>query len=42
MFYSAVPDGFSRVDDIRLDGGSLTIEDRSTGRTLKLRASRSL
>ena len=42
MFYSAVPDGFSRVDDIRLDGGSLTIEDRSSGRTLKLRTSRSL
>jgi len=42
MFYSAVPEGFSRVDDVRLEGGTLTIEDRSSGRSLKLRASRSL
>jgi hypothetical protein len=42
MFYTQVPDGFSRVDDVRLEGGTLTIEDRTAARTVRLAASRQL
>lgn len=42
MFYTRVPDGFQKVDDVRLEGGTLTIEDRGAGRTVKLAASRGL
>jgi hypothetical protein len=39
MFYTRVPDGFRKVDDVRLQDGTLTIEDRTAGRTIKLAAS---
>jgi hypothetical protein len=39
MFYTRVPDGFKKVDDVRLQDGSLTIEDRGAGKTIKLAAS---
>jgi hypothetical protein len=42
MFYTRVPDGFQKVDDVRLEGGTLTIEDRGAGRTVKVAASRGL
>lgn len=42
MFYTRVPDGFQKVDDIQLDGGKLTIEDRGAGRRIVLAASRPL
>ncbi len=42
MFYTAVPDGFQKVDDVRLAGGKLVIEDRGNKRTVTLAASRSL
>ncbi len=42
MFYTAVPDGFRKVDDVRLEGGKLIIEDRGAKRTVTLAASRTL
>jgi hypothetical protein len=42
MFYTAVPDGFRKVDDVQLTGGKLIIEDRANKRTVTLAASRSL
>jgi hypothetical protein len=42
MFYARTPDGMMRVDDVTLEGGKLTIVDRSSGRTLTLAASRPL
>jgi hypothetical protein len=42
MFYTRVPDGFTKVDDVRLDGGKLVIEDRAGRRTITLAASRAL
>jgi hypothetical protein len=41
MFYARVPDGFSRIDDVVLEGGKITIVDRS-GQRLVLPASREL
>jgi hypothetical protein len=42
MFYTAVPEGFQKVDDVQLTGGKLVIEDRANKRTVTLTASRSL
>jgi hypothetical protein len=42
MFYTRAPDGFLKVDDVRLSGGKLVIEDRSNKKTIALAASRSL
>jgi hypothetical protein len=42
MFYTRVPDNFQRVDDVQLQGGKLTIEDRANKRTVTLAASRTL
>jgi hypothetical protein len=42
MFYTRVPDNFQRVDDLQLQGGKLTIEDRANKRTVTLAASRTL
>jgi hypothetical protein len=42
MFYTRVPDGFQKVDDIRLEGGTLVIEDRASARRIALAASRRL
>jgi hypothetical protein len=42
MFYTRVPDGFQKVDDVRLEDGTLTIEDRAAGKSIKLAASRGL
>ena len=42
MFYTAVPDGFLKVDDVQLTGGKLVIEDRANKKTVTLAASRSL
>jgi hypothetical protein len=39
IFYTRVPDGFKKVDDVRLQDGALTIEDRGAGKTIKLAAS---
>ena len=42
MFYTRVPDGFQKVDDVRLEGGKLTIEDRGAKKSITLAASRPL
>jgi hypothetical protein len=42
MFYTSVPDGFVKVDDVQLTGGKLVIEDRANRKTVTLAASRSL
>jgi len=42
MFYTRTPDGFRKVDDVILDGGKLTIEDRASGIKITLPTSRPL
>jgi len=42
MFYTPVPDGFMKVDDVQLGDGKLVIEDRANKKTVTLAASRSL
>lgn len=42
MFYTRVPEGFRKVDDVRLEGGELVMEDRVNGITVRLAASRAL
>jgi hypothetical protein len=42
MFYTTVPDGFAKVDDVQLTGGKLVIDDRANRKTITLAASRSL
>jgi hypothetical protein len=39
MFYTRVPAGFAQVDDVRLDGGQLVIEDRKSRQKVTLAAS---
>jgi hypothetical protein len=36
LFYTQTPEGFTRVDDITLTGGVLTIVDRAAGRRITL------
>jgi hypothetical protein len=42
MFYTRVPGSFQKVDDVRLEGGKLIIEDRTGRQTVALAASRAL
>jgi len=42
MFYTRTPDAFRKVDDVTLDAGKLTVEDRASGIRLVLPASRPL
>jgi len=42
MFYTQVPQGFVKVDDVQLTGGNLIIEDRANKKSVTLAASRSL
>ena len=43
MFYTRTPEGFTRVSDVVLENGKLTIEDRTSGKkTIVLNASRGL
>jgi hypothetical protein len=39
MFYARVPEGLMQVDDVRLEGGKLVIEDRKNNKQLTLAAS---
>jgi hypothetical protein len=39
MFWTRTPPGMTRVDDVRLEGGLLVIEDRAAGRRIALPAS---
>jgi hypothetical protein len=42
LFYAHAPEGMKQVNDVRLENGSLVIEDKAAGKTLKLAASRGL
>jgi hypothetical protein len=42
IFYTRTPDRFRNVDDVLLDGGTLTVEDRTSGIKVVLAASRPL
>ena len=42
MFYTRVPEGFTKVDDVRHEDGSLIIEDKTSGKTIRLAASLTL
>jgi hypothetical protein len=39
MFYTAAPEGMMQVDDIRLENGTLLVEDRKNRKTIRLAAS---
>ena len=41
MFYAKAPEGFTRIDDVTLEGGKLTVVDRS-GQRLVLAAAKGL
>jgi len=42
LFYTSTPEGFSKVDDVTQENGKITILDRSSGKQIKLDASRQL
>jgi hypothetical protein len=42
MFYTRTPDGFTQVDEVRLENGAITIEDRTHDKRIVLKASRGL
>lgn len=42
MFYSRVPEDLNRVDDVRLEGGLIMVEDRHSGRRLTVRTAEQL
>jgi len=42
IFYTRTPEGFEKIDDVRLDAGHLIVEDRKAGKTIALLASRAL
>jgi hypothetical protein len=42
LFYTRTPEGFRKVDEVTLEGGRLTIEDRTARITVTLSASRPL
>jgi len=39
LFYTRAPEGFARVSDVRLERGSIVIEDQNAGKRITLRAS---
>jgi hypothetical protein len=42
IFYTGAANGFRKVDDVRLEGGKLIIEDRTAGKRMELKASGTL
>lgn len=42
VFYAHLPEGMKRVDDVRLENGSVVVEDKASGKKLTLAASRGL
>jgi hypothetical protein len=42
IFYTRTPDGFQAVSDVVLDGGTLRVEDRASGKNVRLAVSRPL
>jgi hypothetical protein len=39
LFYVRTPEGMNKIDDVTLEGGQLTIEDRGAGKRITLAAS---
>ncbi len=39
MFYARVPEGYSKTDDIRIEGGKVIAEDKGSGKRVELAAS---
>jgi hypothetical protein len=39
MFYTKTPPGMSKIDEVRLEGGKIIVEDRTAGRQVVLAAS---
>jgi hypothetical protein len=39
LFYAKTPEGFRKVDDVKLEGGKLIVEDRQNGKQIVLEAS---
>jgi hypothetical protein len=39
LFYAKTPQGFRKVDDVKLEGGKLIVEDRQNGKQIVLEAS---
>jgi len=42
VFYTHVPEGFNKIDDVRLDNGQIVVEDRGAHKQVTLAASRGL
>jgi len=42
MFYARVPEGFTRVDDVRMENGWIVVQDRAAQKEIRLAASRTL
>jgi hypothetical protein len=42
MFYARVPEGFTKVDDVRMENGQIVVEDRTAQKEIRLAASRNL
>jgi hypothetical protein len=42
VFYAHAPPGFSKVDDLRIENGSIVLEDKIAGKRITLAASRGL
>ena len=42
LFYAKTPDGFRKVDDVRLEGGKLIVEDREHHLQIAMEASQPL
>jgi hypothetical protein len=42
LFYSRLPEGFRKTDEVTIDGGQIVIEDRSANKRVTLKASRPL
>jgi hypothetical protein len=39
LFYARTPEGMKKIDDARLEGGHILIEDRKAGKQMSLTAS---
>ena len=42
LFYSRTPEQLGKIDDVRIENGTIVIEDRAANQRLVLRASRGL
>jgi hypothetical protein len=42
LFFAHVPEGFNKVDDVKLENGKITIEDHTAQKTIVLAASRGI